>query len=269
MMAAACTHPLELVKVRLQTYKLKGNTGFVTTFFTILKTDGIVALYNGLSASLLRQATYSTMRFGTYDQIKLLLEDPTNRAAPLSMVKKVIAGVLAGAVGGMSGNPADVVNVRMQADGKLPPEQRRNYKHAFDGLSRIIKEEGAASLFKGVIPNVQRAMLMTAAQLATYDQVKQYLMTNYNCNDSILTHFYASMASGFVATTVTQPVDVVKTRIMTSSGKEYSGSIDCLRKTIKGEGLAALYKGFWPAYSRLGPHTVLTFIFFERLKHIL
>ncbi len=38
--------------------------------------------------------------------------------------------------------------VRMQADGKLPPEQRRGYKNVFDGLFRITKEEGFLNMFR-------------------------------------------------------------------------------------------------------------------------
>ena len=47
------------------------------------------------------------------------------------------------------GAPADLVNVRMQNDCKLPKEQRRNYKHAIDGIVRIIREEGGSKLFNG------------------------------------------------------------------------------------------------------------------------
>jgi hypothetical protein len=54
----------------------------------------------------------------------------------------------AGALGAFVGSPADLVLVRMQADGKLPPSQRRNYKHAFEGLARIIREEGIATCWK-------------------------------------------------------------------------------------------------------------------------
>lgn len=47
------------------------------------------------------------------------------------------------------GSPADLVNVRMQNDNKLPMEQRRNYKHCFDALIRIVKSEGVTGMFKG------------------------------------------------------------------------------------------------------------------------
>ena len=48
-----------------------------------------------------------------------------------------------------SGAPADLVNVRMQNDCKLPKDKRRNYKHAIDGIVRIVREEGTKKLFNG------------------------------------------------------------------------------------------------------------------------
>jgi len=64
--AACCTHPLDLLKVHLQTQQ-DGKIGIVRQTANIIKADGILALYNGLSASLVRQLTYSTTRFAIYE----------------------------------------------------------------------------------------------------------------------------------------------------------------------------------------------------------
>lgn len=84
--AASClatfvSHPFDLTKVRLQTLRVENSTAWsefkllsparmFKTMWYISRTEGITALYNGLSASLLRQGTYSTIRFGLYDQFK-------------------------------------------------------------------------------------------------------------------------------------------------------------------------------------------------------
>lgn len=47
---------------------------------------------------------------------------------------------------------------------------------------------------------------------------------------------------------------------------EYKGALDVLGKIVKNEGIFALWKGFTPYYARIGPHTVLTFIFLEKLN---
>lgn len=78
------------------------------------------------------------------------------------------------------------------------------------------------------------------------------------------------MISGLVTTAASMPVDIAKTRIqnmkMIDGKPEYTGSADVLIKVVKSEGIFALWKGFTPYYARLGPHTVLTFIFLEQMN---
>lgn len=52
---------------------------------------------------------------------------------------------------------------------------------------------------------------------------------------------------------------------ITDGKPEYKGAVDVLGKVIRNEGIFALWKGFFPYYARLGPHTVLTFIFLEQM----
>lgn len=47
---------------------------------------------------------------------------------------------------------------------------------------------------------------------------------------------------------------------------EFRGAFDVLGKVVKNEGVFALWKGFTPYYARLGPHTVLTFVFLEQMN---
>ena len=54
--------------------------------------------------------------------------------------------------------------------------ERRNYKNVFDALFRITKEEGILTLWRGAIPTMGRAMVVNAAQLASYSQAKQILL---------------------------------------------------------------------------------------------
>lgn len=171
-----------------------------------------------------------------------------------------------GFLGGIAGNPADVLNVRMQNDASLPPAQRRNYRNAVDGLVRMTREEGWRALFRGVWPNSMRAMLMTTSQLASYDGFKGLLLKHAHMKDDLATHFSASIIAGFVATTICSPVDVIKTRVM--SAKESQGLMKLLVKVYRQEGAGWMFKGWVPSFVRLGPHTVATFLFLEQHKKI-
>jgi dicarboxylate transporter 10 len=71
--AAMIVHPLDLTKVRLQNSKRNQKMTMFGTMMRIVRTEGPTRLYAGLSASILRQATYSTVRLGGYEQLKQLV----------------------------------------------------------------------------------------------------------------------------------------------------------------------------------------------------
>ena len=235
----------------------------ISTFVHVLQNDSILGLYRGLSASLLRQITYSTTRFGVYEELK---QDFTTQSSSPSFPTLIAMASTSGFVGGIVGNPADVLNVRMQHDAALPVEQRRNYKNAIDGLIRMTREEGWKSLFRGVWPNSMRAVLMTASQLASYDGFKRMLIEHTPLTDNLTTHFSASFLAGFVATTVCSPVDVIKTRIMSSH--ESKGLAKLLADVYRVEGVGWMFRGWVPSFIRLGPHTIATFLFLEQHKKL-
>ncbi|XP_071745079.1 mitochondrial dicarboxylate carrier isoform X1 [Lepeophtheirus salmonis] len=259
--AVCCTHPLDLIKVHLQTSSTEGGSILRSTV-NIVKTQGILAMYSGLSASLVRQLTYSTTRFAIYEGAK-------NQVAPnnekIGLLKRVSMSAFAGACGGFIGTPGDMVNVRMQNDVKLPPEQRRNYKHAIDGLVRVAREEGFRKLFNGADLATARAVFVTTGQLCFYDVVKEQLLSSGYFQDNLTAHFTSSLAAGAIATTLTQPLDVLKTRAMNSKPGDFKGPIDLLTFTAK-QGPMAFYKGYIPAFLRLGPQTIITFMILEQLK---
>ncbi|NWJ02788.1 DIC protein, partial [Crypturellus undulatus] len=228
----------------------------------VVRADGVLALYNGLSASLCRQMTYSLTRFAIYETARERLGRGTQGPPPF--YQKVLLGAVGGFTGGFVGTPADMVNVRMQNDMKQPAHLRRNYSHALDGMYRVLREEGLKKLFSGATMASSRGALVTVGQLSCYDQAKQLVLTTGLLSDNIFTHFLASFIAGGCATFLCQPLDVLKTRLMNSQG-EYRGVSHCAVETAK-LGPLAFYKGFVPAAIRLVPHTVLTFVFLEQLR---
>jgi dicarboxylate transporter 10 len=143
-LAVTFTHPLDLLKVHLQTQK-DTKVSMPRLAMNILKTDGIAGYYSGLTASIMRQMTYTIARFGVYETAKMHMPPGSNN----SFAQKIGLAAFAGACGGLVGSPADMINVRMQNDVKLPFEQRRHYKNAIDGVYRVAKEEGVRKLFNG------------------------------------------------------------------------------------------------------------------------
>eukprot|EP00249_Psilotum_nudum_P022520 c28547_g1_i3 orf=141-1061(+) len=290
IVAGCTTHPLDLIKVRMQlqgeasmlrpvlalgasgVHALRPPTGVIEMAVRVVRSEGLPALFNGVSATCLRQSLYSTTRMGLYEVLKNRWADPSQGSVPV--FKKVAAGLIAGGVGAAVGNPADVAMVRMQADGRLPNLERRNYKSVTDALIKMVRQEGVSSLWRGASLTIQRAMVVTTSQLATYDQVKESLISHKITKDGLPTHVAASCTAGLVAAVSSNPIDVIKTRIMnmkTDPGKlpPYSGMLDCAMKTINGEGPMALYKGFVPTVTRQGPFTVVLFVSLEQIRKLM
>ncbi|GBP56326.1 hypothetical protein EVAR_28906_1 [Eumeta japonica] len=180
-MGATCVvQPLDLIKTRMQLGG-RGRSSFAVAS-EIVAREGVIALYTGLSAGLLRQATYTTTRLGVFNYLFDLYKVKYEGQAP-GFGAKTALGVIAGGVGAYVGTPAEVALIRMTADGRLPADQRRNYKNVADALMRIIKEEGVLKLWRGATPTVTRAMVVNAAQLGTYSQVRSIHFHTICCED--------------------------------------------------------------------------------------
>ncbi|KAJ2691382.1 hypothetical protein IWW39_000067 [Coemansia spiralis] len=271
-MAASCfTHPIDLIKVHLQTSKTR--TGALQATRRIVQEMGIFGLYNGLTAALLRQGTYTMTRFAVYDIAKDYMRHADG--SHLTGGEIALATLLSGAAGGIVGNPAEILNVRMQNDQSLPPYMRRNYKSAVHGLIAMVRDEGVRSLAIGLAPSLIRATLATASQFVSYDTFKEWLL-NAGYPDSVSVHFAASFAAGLVATTVCSPADVIKSRTMAALRSQQSavGAVHVHPPSLwqtcssiyRTEGLRAFFKGWIPSYVRLCPQLVITFIIYERLR---
>eukprot|EP00878_Enallax_costatus_P029503 GHUV01031996.1.p1 GENE.GHUV01031996.1~~GHUV01031996.1.p1 ORF type:complete len:274 (-),score=69.16 GHUV01031996.1:40-861(-) len=171
MMATCIIQPIDMVKVRLQL----GATGSpITVAKDIIAKDGFGSLYKGLSAGLLRQATYTTARLGIFQEITAYAKK-ANNGQNLPLWQKAACGLTAGGLGALVGTPADLTLIRMQADSTLPMEQRRNYKGVGDAMLRIVREDGIAGLFRGGGPTVVRAMALNMGMLASNDQAKEMI----------------------------------------------------------------------------------------------
>jgi len=265
MMAEIVTFPLDNIKTRIQMNGKQGLPTYTSTIDCVAKTlrsPGITGFYKGVSAALFRQATYSTVRMAVYEKMKVFLAADVEQ---VSFFRKLFSGGFAGAVGCIVGNPGDVLKIRLIND-----LAGVKYKGFFDAASQIIAQDGFGGFFKGLNVNIVRAVTVNAAELATYDHAKGFLVSKANLQpDHISTHFVASALAGLFAAIVSSPADVVKTRYMNQlkGGESYRGTIDCARSVYRNEGFLAFYKGFVPYFLRITPWTIVFFVAYEKTKY--
>lgn len=261
MGACFFSHPADVLKVRMQLLG-EGNAqkpsvklrDYLDTGRGMVAKEGVRrGLYAGLTPALLRHSVFSTLRHGLF---KVAEEASGGMNAAQRLGTAMCTGALAGAVA----CPADVVMIRMQADGTRPEHLRRNYRNVFHGMRSVCQEEGLRACWLGVAPTTLRAMLVTSSQISAFTAAKPALEKHMGLTGLGL-QMASAAVSGLTACVVTQPVDVVKTRIMQSppkgtSGPRYTGPLDVVRKTLQTEGLFAFYKGLSATMLRLFPHTM-------------
>nr|BAA92172.1 uncoupling protein a [Symplocarpus renifolius] len=270
--AELCTIPLDTAKVRLQLQKkavtgdvvaLPKYRGMLGTVATIAREEGLSALWKGIVPGLHRQCLFGGLRIGLYEPVKSFYVGD-NFVGDIPLSKKILAGLTTGALAIIVANPTDLVKVRLQSEGKLPPGVPRRYSGALNAYSTIVKKEGLGALWTGLGPNIARNAIINAAELASYDQVKQTILKLPGFSDNIFTHILAGLGAGFFAVCIGSPVDVMKSRMMGDSA--YKSTFDCFIKTLKNDGLLAFYKGFIPNFGRLGSWNVIMFLTLEQVK---
>ena len=259
--ATACTNPLDVLKVRLQVMDGAttpgigglGNgaqprarpTGMADAFASLVRHEGPLALWKGLTPSLIRAVCYGGLRLGLYRPITVLVDSSPSagprtsagrrgladdadgsppgsrereRGGGGSMSTKVVAGCASGAFAAALLNPTELVKTRLMADerargrGEGPPGGGARVG-PYQVMRAVINEKGVAGLWRGSAMSMTRSAVLTASQCATYDEVKHRVRRWTGLSDGVATHFLASMLAGLVTTTATNPVDMIKTQL--------------------------------------------------------
>lgn len=268
MTATTVIQPVDMIKVRLQLAGEGVKTGPKPTPLSVARevvaAGKVLDLYTGLSAGLLRQAVYTTARLGFFDTfMKGLQASAEKKGTTVGFKERAGAGLTAGGLAAVVGNPADLALIRMQSDGLKPAASRANYTSVIDALFRISKTEGITALWSGCYPTVVRAMALNFGQLAFFSEAKNQLKdTKLSSRSQTLT---ASAIAGFFASFFSLPFDFVKTRLQKQTRNAdgtlpYKGMFDCFRKVAKDEGLLRFYRGFTTYYVRIAPHAMVTLI---------
>ncbi|XP_072996494.1 uncharacterized protein [Typha latifolia] len=263
--ATAITHPLDVVKVRLQ-MQLAGQrgrlVGMAEIFADMIKVEGPRALYLGLAPALTRSVLYGGLRLGLYEPCKYICD---YMFGSTNFIMKIASGATSGALATALTNPLEVLKVRLQSKANSRNSPLRE-------MHKIVSEEGIKALWKGVGPAMTRAACLTASQMATYDESKQALLKWTPLEEGFRLHLISSCISGTTGTLVTAPVDMIKTRLMlqreSRAVRTYKNGFHCAYQVVLTEGVKSLYKGGFATFARLGPQTIITFVVCEKLREL-
>eukprot|EP00038_Savillea_parva_P001995 m.109160 g.109160 ORF g.109160 m.109160 type:complete len:309 (-) comp10687_c1_seq3:1246-2172(-) len=263
--AESITLPTDTVKTRMQ---VQGELGAHRVYrhslhaaVTIARSEGVAALWKGLGPALVRQSVYGTFRYGAYEPIKKSFG--VTSTADFQLLRKVAAACAAGTIGSFIAVPCDLVKVQMMTD-----VTGTRYAGTLSAFRDIFRREGLAGMWRGTVPTCSRAAVGAMTELPVYDEIKTRLIADEYFTDGFQLHAVSALCAGLVSTFAMNPFDVAKSRVMNQKpgGPQYASMVDCLQKTVRAEGVTSLWKGFLPAYARVGPRVLIIFLVLEQLR---
>lgn len=271
LIAMTLTYPLITLSTRAQVESKRADTSTLAAIKHIINREGISGLYAGLDSALFGISVTNFVYYYWYEWTRSFFEKAAIKAGraskKLTTVESMIAGAIAGSATVLITNPIWVVNTRMttrKADQDIEGEAKPKKKPSTIGtLLSLVKDEGFMSLFAGVLPALV-LVINPILQYTFFEQFKNVLEKRKKVGPKDA--FYLGALGKLLATTITYPYITVKSRAHVAT-KEHpaEGMMKSLRKIVKDEGYAGLYKGLVPKVSQ----SVLTAAFLFAFKDVL
>ncbi|CAM9194312.1 unnamed protein product [Choristocarpus tenellus] len=273
-------YPLDLIKTRYQVYD-QGPSPYGnlrTAFRLIVKSEGYSGLYQGLVPALTGNAIAWGGFFYCYEQTKVgsrrfMLGHTGNGG--LRPVHHLGSGMVAGAAMVFVTNPVWMIKTRMQLQDKAASMSgTQPYRSFSDAFVTILREEGPRALYKGVVPALVLCS-QGAVQFTAYEWLKARVPESDK--NTPVESLVMGGTSKAVASLVTYPAQVIKSRLQQRSSKEelkqgvvrYRGMLHCAVMMAKSEGVRGFFKGCVPYALRAAPASAITFVVYEEVLKVL
>ncbi|KAG9312970.1 mitochondrial carrier domain-containing protein [Chiua virens] len=259
----AVMFPIDSIKTRMQVFAASPAavyTGIGNAFTRISSTEGMRALWRGVSSVILGAGPAHAVHFGTYEAVKEL-------AGGNNVGNQWIATSLAGAAATVASdalmNPFDVIKQRMQV-------HQSEFRSVFTAIRVVHRTEGLNAFYVSYPTTLTMSIPFTAVQFTVYEQIK--MMLNPKGEYSPVTHMIAGGVAGGVAAGVTTPLDVAKTLLQTRGTSQdpeirrLGGMVDALRVIWKRDGLKGFGRGISPRILTHMPSNALCWLSYEFFK---
>lgn len=180
--AVAVVTPMEVIKIRLQAQHhsmadpldIPKYRNAAHALYTVVKEEGVSALYRGVSLTALRQGTNQAVNFTAYTQLKAVLQErQVDPAAMLPGWQTAGIGLVSGAMGPMCNAPIDTIKTRLQ---KTPAQPGETAVGRIVNIGNMMwKQEGVRAFWMGITPRIMRVAPGQAVTFAVYEYLKGLL----------------------------------------------------------------------------------------------
>eukprot|EP00127_Corallochytrium_limacisporum_P004652 Clim_evm6s172 gene=Clim_evmTU6s172 len=185
----------------------------------------------------------------------------------------VISGAAAGTITAIATSPLDVVKTRLQITNhpSIAQDGQQGIK-VVKTLRDILKNEGIRGWYRGLGPTLMGLLPNWAIYFPAYEEYKAYThdITGLPISSPFV-HITAAMGAGITCAIATNPLWVVKTRMMTqhaASAHQYEHTAHAFATILRTEGIAGLYRGLTPSLLGVG-HVAIQFPAYEQMKELL
>ncbi|KAJ3065055.1 mitochondrial aspartate-glutamate transporter agc1 [Podochytrium sp. JEL0797] len=168
------TNPLEIVKIRLQVQgEVSKKSGIPKkSAMQIVRSLGLMGLYKGAAACLLRDIPFSGIYFPVYAHLKKDVFHEGKNGKKLSVGELLVSGAVAGIPAAYLVTPADVIKTRLQVAARSGDTV---YNGLMDAGRKIYAEEGPRAFFKGGVARVLRSSPQFGVTLASFEVIQQFM----------------------------------------------------------------------------------------------
>lgn len=272
-------HPFDTVKVKLQNMsrpapgEAPAYTSAIDCARKTVVNEGPAGLYRGITAPMAFVAVFNAVLFAANSTMRKLI-GKGRHVDELSMAELGACGVGAGFAVSWVACPTELVKCRLQAQGKVLAVAGSDvYKGPVDCAQKVYATRGVQGLYKGLGATLAREMPANALYFGTYEGLKRMMVSEGQSTETLGAGSLV-VAGGFAGIAFwggVYPVDYIKTKLQTDNdmNPKYRGIMDCVRKTVRSEGIAGLYKGVGPCLARAFPANGITFLVFEWVKSFL
>lgn len=188
------------------------------------------------------------------------MDDMDEEIQALGYEKAMVAGAAAGVVEHVFMFPVDTIKTRMQALQTGGPR----YRHVFDALARIPREEGVRRLYRGFNATVAGAIPSHAVHYATYEHIRHRAGGLEPGHHPVINGMAGGMAT-MAHDAIVTPLDVVKQRLQVYNSS-YTGVLQCIRTVFVQEGLRAFYASYPTTVAMNVPFQAVHFAAYESFK---
>ncbi|KAL4853316.1 Mitochondrial glycine transporter [Chlorella vulgaris] len=272
-LVSACVQPLDVIRTRIQADMTHGVVrGTMQTMHVILAEGGIRTLWKGTQPTVIRLGLGAGLHFFFLETIKPMFEKrQPDGSMGMSAVGAMVTGGLSRTLAAVAACPFTIIKTRMEYSGA----GGHAYTGTLQALSSIWRTEGVRGMYAGLAPTALSQAPFSALYYLFYTRLQDKLKVTELPNVGV--NFVSGAVAAVAATVLTQPADVIRTRMQLNLAPAAAGApaaaaallpsttLGIFRHIIAQHGMRGLLSGAAPRIVKRTLQTALLWTLYEEL----